>query len=310
MKNIALNETQKKYNILKNSTVIFGLIISFLSPCLIAANEPDPFLIQAFDGVWKMERSATSLLTDRVDTHADNGILRHEPQVKDSPVYLRESYEVGTIEYRRKKYPANATQWGSFPHLNPDSMRLIEINLPQTRYVILSGQGENVFSATDWQRYRFLHVFDIGRGRNITNYYPLFAEAHLGERVLGRLPNSKVLNYARVVPAQWDMNNNISAYEVLLYSLERNGISRTHENELPVSYKLSKNTDNALWRLTSINATPVADELDRKGHFFTGARLSAEEYQSRQQLALSAKTTNRSAKKKSTSRENSSARIR
>ena len=92
-------------------------------------------------------------------------------------------------------------------------MRLIEISLPQTRYQVLSGQGENIFSATDWQRYRFLHVFDIGRGRYITNYYSVFAEAHLGERVLGRRPNSQFLNYARVVPSVWDTNNNIIGYE-------------------------------------------------------------------------------------------------
>lgn len=310
MNKIFVNKNSKKYFPLQSTTILFGLIISLLSSCLMASNEPDPFLIQAFDGVWKMERSATSLITDRIDTRADNGILRHEPQAKDAPVYLRESYEVGAIEYRRKKYPANATQWGGFPHLNPDSMRLIEISLPQTRYVVLSGQGENIFSATDWQRYRFLHVFDIGRGRNITNYYPLFSEAHLGERVIGRLPNSNVLNYARVVPAQWDANNKVNAYEILLYSLERNGIARTQENDLPVSYKLIKNTENSLWTLTSINATPVADELDQKGHYFTGARLSTEEYKIRQQLALASATTRKPTNTKPTARAESSARIR
>lgn len=280
--------------LLKHAFILAGLLLASTLQSALANQSPenhksaDPFLLQAFEGVWKMERSATTLLSDRVDTNVDNGILRHEPQVKDAPVYLRESYEVGAIEYRKKKYPANTTQWGSFPHLNPDTMRLIEISIPQTKYLVLSGQGENLFSATDWQRYRFLHVFDMGRGRYITNYYPLFAEAHLGERVLGRLPNSPVLNYARVVPASWDANNNISSYEVLLYNLDRKGITRTLENELPVSYKLTKNTEGPLWTLASTSTTPVADELDRKGHFFTGARLSSEEFKARQLAAQEA----------------------
>ncbi|QEY16743.1 hypothetical protein D0C16_12650 [Cellvibrio sp. KY-GH-1] len=262
-------------------------------------NAPDPFLLQAFEGVWKMERSATTLITERVDTQVDDGILRHEPQAKDAPVYLRESYEIGEIEYRRKKYSATQSQWGSFPQLNPDTMRLIEISIPQTKYLVLSGQGENLFSATDWQRYRFLHVFDMGRSRYITNYYPVFAEAFLGERVLGRLPNSQVLNYARVVPARWDANNTISGYEVLLYNLDRKGITRTLENEVPVAYQLNKNPEGPLWTLTPVTATPVADELDRKGHFFTGARLSSDEFKARQLAAQEAQQNSKKNKRKS-----------
>lgn len=284
---------------------IFSLIIGAFSPSLMAANQADPFLLQAFEGVWKMERSATTLLSETVDTLVEDGVLRHTPQVKNSPVYLQESYEMGAIEYRRKKHPAVTTQWGSFPLLNPDTMRLLEISIPQTRYTVLSGEGQSIFSSTDWQRYRFLYVFDIGRGNNITNYYPLFADAYLGERVLGRLPNSQVLNYARVVPAAWDENNNTKAYEILLYSLERKGITRTLENETPVSFMLTKNPDSPHWTLVSVSSTPVADELDRKGHYFTGARLAAEEYKARQQLAIAAvqptkKSKNRTSKKSST----------
>lgn len=288
----------------KSSIAIVSLIIGAFSPSLMAANQADPFLLQAFEGVWKMERSATTLLSDTVDTLVEDGVLRHVPQVKNSPIYLQESYEVGAIEYRRKKHPAIATQWGSFPLLNPDTMRLLEITIPQTRYTILSGEGQSLFSTADWQRYRFLYVFDIGRGNHITNYYPLFADAYLGERVLGRLPNSQVLNYARVVPAAWDEQNNTSAYEVLLYSLERKGITRTLENELPISFMLTKNPGSPYWTLTSANATPVADELDRKGHYFTGARLATEDYKARQQLALAAaqpakKSKTRNSKKSS-----------
>lgn len=263
------------------------------------ANGPDPFLLQAFEGVWKMERSATTLITERVDTQVDDGILRHEPQAKDAPVYLRESYEIGEIEYRRKKYSATQSLWGSFPQLNPDTMRLIEISIPQTKYLVLSGQGENLFSATDWQRYRFLHVFDMGRSRYITNYYPVFAEAFLGERVLGRLPNSQVLNYARVVPARWDTNNTINGYEVLLYNLDRKGITRTLENDVPVSYSLNKNAEGPLWTLTAAASTPVADELDRKGHFFTGARLSDDEFKARQLTEQEAQQNSKKNKRKS-----------
>ncbi len=284
-------------NLIKHTLGLASLMLASLHLPIQAANEPDLYLIQAFEGVWKMERSATTLLTDRINTRAEQGILFHEPQVKDAPVYLRKSYEIGEIEYRRKKYSSIETPWGSFPHLNPDTMRLIEISIPQTRYWVLSGQGENLFSATDWNRYRFLHVFDMGRSRYITNYYSVFSEAHLGERVLGRLPNSPVLNYARVVPAQWDANNNISSYEVLLYNLDRNGIHRTLEDGSLVSYNLTKNTDSPLWTLTPASTTPVADELDRKGHYFTGARLSAKEYQAR---LLESQPSKKQSNKKST----------
>lgn len=295
-------------------------LVFFLIGFLIASNKayaqinaPDPFLLQAFEGVWKMERSATTLITDRVDTRVENGVLRHEPHAKGAPVYLRESYEIGSIEYRQKKYPATQSEWGSFPQINPDTMRLIEISIPQTKYMVISGQGEKLFSLTDWQRYRFLYVFDIGRGRNITNYYPVFAEAFLGERVLGRLPNSTVLNYARVVPSSWDINNNIIGYEVLLYNLDRKGISRTVENEVPVSYKLAKNTDTPLWNLTPTTSTPVADELDRKGHYFTGARISTAEFAARQlekqQEYQQAQKKNKRNKKTSTKTKQSVSQI-
>ncbi|WP_152625368.1 hypothetical protein [Cellvibrio sp. OA-2007] len=286
-------------NFIKHNLGLASLILASLHLPTQAANEPDLYLIQAFEGVWKMERSATTLLTDRINTRAEQGILFHEPQVKDAPIYLRKSYEVGEIEYRHKKYPANETPWGNFPHLNPDTMRLIEISIPQTRYLILSGEGESLFSATDWNRYRFLHVFDMGRSRYITNYYSVFAEAHLGERVLGRLPNSSVLNYARVVPAQWDANNNISGYEVLLYNLDRNGINRALENNAPISYTLTKNAEGPLWTLSSAVSTPVADELDRKGHYFTGARLSSQEHQARTLASQPPKKKTRKKSKKS-----------
>lgn len=264
------------------------ILIAYACAPTQADSGADPYLVQAFEGVWKMERSATTLLSDHVNTQVENGVLRHEPPVKDAPVYLYESYEVGSIEYRRNKYSANTTPWGGFPHLNPDTMRLLEIGIPQTRYLVLSAEGEKLFSTTSWRRYRFLHVFDIGRGRHITNHYPVFAEAHLGERVLGRLPNSAVLNYARVVPSSWDSNNNINQYEVLLYNLDRKGITRTLNGERPVAYKLTKNIDGPLWKLEPTETTPIADELDRQGHYFTGARLSRTEHQARQLTATQA----------------------
>lgn len=285
---------------LKSLILNAGLV--FLSSSALSGNalaQEDPFLIQAFEGVWKMERSATTLVADTFNTQVENGILRYESSVKEAPIYLRESYEVGQIEYRRKKYSAKDSQWGSFPQLNPDTLRLIEISIPQTRYLILSGQGESIFSSTPFQRFRFHHVFDMGRGRQITNYYPVFSDAYLGERVLGRLPNSPVLNFARVVPSQWDANNKTIGYEVLLYDLDRKGMTRTLDNSAPLAYALTKNADSPLWTLAPISSTPVADELDRKGHFFTGARLPATEYNARQLAAteIKAKSSKRTKKK-------------
>lgn len=288
---------KNKKNLLKKLNYFLSMMALALGAMeTTAMNTPDPYLVQAFEGVWKMERIASTLVTDQVNTHVKNGILRHQPQIKDAPVYMRESYETAHIEYRKKRYPASQSPWGNFPHLDPDTLRLFELNIPQTRYLVLSGGGENLFSATDWRRYRFLHVFDMGRSRQITNYYPLFSEANLGERVLGRLPNSPVLNYARLVPAKWD-NHKIIGYEVLLYDLDRKGITRSTENSLPISYFLHKSGTAPEWQLTSISATPVADELDRKGHYFTGAREAYSEYDARQASLAEAQARPATSKK-------------
>lgn len=73
-------------NLIKRTVGIASLILASLHLPAQANSEPDLYLIQAFEGVWKMERSASTLLTDRVDTRAEQGILHHEPQVKDAPI--------------------------------------------------------------------------------------------------------------------------------------------------------------------------------------------------------------------------------
>ncbi len=266
---------------MKKTFYLCSLLLSLYGPQLAAQNAgtPDPYLAQAFDGIWQMERNATHMLTEQVHTHVVDDTFRQEPQHKNAPVYLRESGDTGAIEYRKKRYPVGDTPWGGLPHLDPDTMRLLDITMEQTNYLVLSGLGEGIFSTTNWKQYRFLHVLDVGRGRGIVNYYPLFADAGLGEQVLGRLPGSNYLNYARLVPTDWNFERQATRYEILLYELGRNGIKRVIKNDAPLSYVLQKNTNAPQWELTLTAETPVADRLDDQGHYFTAARLSREQYQ-------------------------------
>jgi len=267
---------------MKTTFYLTGLIFSVFATLASAKppTEPDPYLVQAFNGIWKMERNATSLLTEQIHTHVVNNTFRQEPQYKDAPIYLRESGDTGAIEYKRKRYPVESTPWGALPHLDPDTMRLINIDMAHTNYLVLSGLGEGIFSTTHWNQYRFLHVLDVGRGHGIVNYYPLFSIAGLEEKVLGRLPDSIYLNYARLVPTQWDHNRVATRYEVLLYELGRNGVERVVKNDKPLTYLLEKSTSGPQWQLHLTPTSPVADTLDTQGHYFTAARLSLSQYQS------------------------------
>lgn len=265
---------------MKKMLYLCSLVLGLSSTPLTAQTSPvaDPHLAQAFNGIWKMERNDTRLLTEQVHTHVVDDTFRQEPQYKNAPIYLREPGDGGAIEYRNKRYPVGNKPWGGLPHLDPDTMRLLDITMAQTNYLVLSGLGEGIFSTTHWTQYRFLHVLDVGRGRGIVNYYPLFADAGLGEQVLGRLPGSDYLNYARLVPSDWNTQRQVTRYEVLLYELGRNGIERVFNNDTPLSYLLQKSANGPQWELSLTPETPAANKLDDKGHFFTAARLSREQY--------------------------------
>ncbi|GEM_PF-2513663 len=232
-----------------------------------AQADVDPALAFALEGVWKIESPAVSLVSDEFDSQEQkDGSLRYQARAKDTPAYVTSGEENATVEYGRKRFPATETPWGAFPQLDTGKAQLIEMNVPKKRYLVIAGRGKGLFAINDWQRFGFLHVLDV-TSRGAPVYYPLVAEAELGHRVLGRLPGSSVLNYARLVPSRWASNVEPSAYEVVIYALKPKGPEQVIENGKPLAYSLTHT--GATWKLERIRQTPVTDARDRANRPFT-----------------------------------------
>ncbi|WP_263143420.1 hypothetical protein [Pseudomonas sp. RIT-PI-AD] len=253
--------------LLRNLTVL-GLALQV--PTVHA--EVDPSLAFALEGVWRIESPAVSLLSDEFDSKEQKDGVRHEARVKDTPAYITSGEEGATVEYSRKRFPATDTPWGSFPQIDLDKAQLLEMTLPKKRYLVIAGKGKGLFAINDWQRFGFLHVLDVS-SRSAPVYYPLVAEAELGSRVLGRLPGSSVLNYARLVPSRWASNVEPSAYEVVLYALKPKGPEQVIENGKPLAYSLTRT--GAGWKLDRIKQTPVTDARDQAHRPFTAPAVQA-----------------------------------
>ena len=260
-----------KLSALLNRITLSAVLLTGASSMAIGTDTlpSDPFLVQAFEGVWRMERHSVSLLSEDFDIRESSSRSSYTPNHDDKPTYQLESGDQAFVEYQRRRYSATNTPWGPFPPMAAESLRLVEFRIPENRYIAISGQGRGLFQLGDWQRFRFLHVLDVSRRHRNVTYYPLIAEANLGERVVGRLPGSAYLNYARLVPARWDLDRSVTGYEVLLYALEPGGLERVIEDEKPLSYLLTRDPNRRSWSLSRSNATPVADTLDRADHAFT-----------------------------------------
>jgi hypothetical protein len=247
------------------AALIFGLsgIAAFAAP------PPDPSLVQALDGIWQGARPGVVLLSDAFTRDPSVDPPRYTVPVKESPAYVTVDAEHAEIEYGRKVFVANESPWGPFPLLNTDDAELLEIVLPKKRYLVISGIGAGLYGIGDWQRFGFLHVIDTSvRGAPV--HYPLFAEAGLRDKVIGKLPNSTVLNFARLVPSRWATNTQVNGYEVLLYSLLPRGPERViGDDGRPLSYTLTREDTNAPWTLARTPATPIANVRDDANRAFS-----------------------------------------
>lgn len=185
--------------------------------------------------------------------------------------------EDASLDYAGQRFSAVKSPFGRLPVIQPDNTRLLEMEAGRNRYLVMTGPGATLFSVGDWQRFSFLEVLNVTR-KGAVQHYALVADAHLGERVLGRLPGSPVLNYARLVPSAWASSTEPDAFEVLLYALDGKAPKRVvGESGQPVAYTLSRDAATGAWVLAPTDATPVADAHDKAGLGFTvSTRLRAE----------------------------------
>ncbi|HSX59701.1 MAG TPA: hypothetical protein VLF18_05840 [Tahibacter sp.] len=249
--------------------VAAALILGLCATAASAAPPPDPALVQALEGVWQGQRITVAPLSDAFTRDPSVDPPRYTVPVKEAPAYITVDAEHAEIEYGRKTFAANESPWGPFPLLNTDDAELLEVTLPKKKYLVISGIGAGLYGIGDWQRFGFLHVIDTSvRGAPV--YYPLFAEAGLRDKVIGKLPNSTVLNFARLVPSRWATNTQINGYEVLLYSLLPRGPERViGDDGRPLAYSLTRDDASAPWVLARTPATPIANVRDDANRAFS-----------------------------------------
>lgn len=245
-----------------------GAIMSF-SP--VFASEVDPALALAVEEIWQGEAPASRMLSSSFTLRERKDTLVHEPDVRNGINYISQGSTPAQVEFLSRRFDASDSPWGGFPHLNTSKAQLTQFEIPRKNYLVLSAPGTKLFDIADWSRFEFLHVLDVTR-RNRPVHYPLVAEGNLGTRVLGRLPGSSVLNYARLVPSQWRAGNLPTAYEITLYGLEPKGPQKVLKDGLPVTYTLTRRGTS--WILGPGDGTPVTDERDALSRPFTSRPTS------------------------------------
>jgi hypothetical protein len=126
--------------------------------------------------------------------------------------------------------------------------------------------GAGSFASGSRQRYSFVHVFESPARKAVTrrpSHHALVAEGYLGASVLGRLPGSATLNYARLVPTEWLARGEAKRYEVLLYRLDGKRLVRARTARgKPLGYILERAGLEAPWGIELTESTPVAAALD------------------------------------------------
>ena len=266
-------------NTIPNPTLTHRLIGAITATVLVVASfgahatQADPGLAFALDGIWQQERPAVTVLANSFNANFDTDPPNYETSIKKAPTYTNLDGESAQINYLRKHYPVNASPWGPLPQLDAAKTQLFEIGLPNRRYLVISAPGTGLYSVADWQRFGFLHVLDVTNRAKVV-HYPLVAEAGLQVKVLGRLPGSPVLNYARLVPSRWVSNTRVDAYEVLLYALQPKGVERVvGENGKNLSYVISRVDAEAPWTLQQVDITPIAMALDHAGRAFSAPAM-------------------------------------
>lgn len=246
--------------------VRYCLAIPLLAALPLAQADAHESPSAAVQSLWSGEQVSIGVLSSYLVQQVSRDGTEYRSEVKNAPSYVETAGEAAWIAVGRKRFDAVATPWGSFPRLAMRSARLLEMNLPKKRYQVLAGSGAGLFSVGDWQRYGFLYVIDASRA-SAPVYYPLYTEADLAEHALGRLPDSPVLNYARLVPASRSEAGEIVAYEVSLYALGRKGVERVLREGVPLAYLL-KYQDGA-WTIDRVERTPVTTARDEEHRAFT-----------------------------------------
>lgn len=254
----------------------FGILTRYLLPLaalgftLPSQAEVDGSMAFALDSIWNLERPSVSQISDSFSSKTSKSGTTYRASAHNTPDYLIHGEEAASVLYRYKRFNATQSLWGDLPRLDMEHTRLLELSMPKKRYLAFSGPGKGLFSVTDWQRYSFLHVVDVSTP-SAPVYYPLLADAYLGERVLGRLAGSPTLNYARLVPSELDAVGDPSAYEVSLYALNRKGLEPVMQDGHPLAYALTR--EAGTWEITPIQATPITDAQDQAKRPFTATAL-------------------------------------
>ncbi|WP_152225226.1 hypothetical protein [Pseudomonas sp. SCB32] len=248
------------------TTRLLPYLLPLLGLMQPAHADVDESLAVALESIWSGEQLSTSVLSAHFGNQVSKTGTAYRADVKNSPIYLDGGEEAASLMIGKKRFNAIATPWGNFPRLDMPNARLLAMNLPKKRYLVLAGPGDGLFTAGDWQRYSFLHVIDIS-SPSAPAYYPLYSDAHLGEHILGQLAGSPVLNYARLVPSSRSRTGDTEAYEVSLYALDRKGPERVVRNGVPLSYLLKRKDD--AWIIEHLDRTPVTSARDEEARPFT-----------------------------------------
>jgi hypothetical protein len=228
----------------------------------------DDNLAAAIGSLWQEGQPSPNVLGASLDEKPAKIGIAYQAEAKNSPSYLVTGDEAAAVLSGGRRFDAVATPWGNFPRLQVKNTRLLGLDLSKKHYQVLAGPGEGLFAAGAWQRYEFLHVLDVSTPARPL-YYPLFSDAYLGERVLGQLPGSNVLNYARLVPVSRDPQGRIESYEVSLYALGSKGPEAVLEEGRKLAYALERDGDD--WQLSRLERTPVTDFRDEEGRSFVAA---------------------------------------
>ncbi|MCJ1879808.1 hypothetical protein [Pseudomonas nitroreducens] len=241
------------------------LTLALLSVLPLAQAETHESLNSAVESLWSVKQVSTSALGSHFTPQESKAGTEYRTNVKNAPSYLEIAGEAASVVIGSKRFDAIDTPWGNFPRLDMRKTRLLDIKLPKRHYQVLAGPGTGLFGAGDWRLYGFLHVVDVSTPA--PTYYPLYAEASLGEHLLGRLPGSAVLNYARLVPVDRGQAGEAEAYEVTLYALARARPEPVLRNGVPLAYSLKHEGDT--WVINSVDSTPVTTALDEEKRSFT-----------------------------------------
>jgi len=244
----------------------FGLALALLGVLPLAQADIHESPSAAVESLWSGDQVSISVLSSSFTQQVSKSGTEYRTPVKDTPVYLQTAGESAWVITGRTRFNAVATPWGNFPRLDMRNARLLAIDLPKKHYQVLASPGAGLFGVGDWQRYGFLQVIDLSTP-SAPAHYPLYTDADLGERALGRLAGSPVLNFARLVPASRSKAGEIDAYEVSLYALGRKGAERVLRNGVPLAYLLRHEGDG--WNIDSVERTPVTTARDEEHRSFT-----------------------------------------